>query len=45
MVSGQFAGYNISINNKVANFTDKARFCQQANNWLNEKYGKGVERI
>lgn len=44
-VSGQFAGYNISINNKVANFTDKARFCQQADNWLNEKYGKEVESM
>ena len=41
-ISGQFAGYNIAVNNKVANFTDKARLCTLANKWLNEKYGEGV---
>lgn len=39
-VSGQFAGYNISTNSKIAYFNDKAMLCHQANEWLNEKYGK-----
>lgn len=38
-VSGQFAGYNISVNNKVAYYNDKARYCLQADNWLNEQNG------
>ena len=43
--SGHFTGYNITINNKMAYYKDKARYCTQANNWLNEKYGKEVESI
>lgn len=39
-ISGQFAGYNISVNSKVAYYNDKARFCLQADNWLNERYGQ-----
>lgn len=42
--SGHFAGYNITINNKMAYYKDKARYCTQANNWLNEKYGKEEEQ-
>lgn len=38
-LSGQFAGYNVSVNNKVAYYNDKARYCMQANNWLDEQYG------
>lgn len=37
--SGHFAGYNIASNNKMAYYKDKARYCLQADNWLNEKYG------
>ena len=39
-VSGHFAGYNIASNNKMAYYKDKARYCSQANNWLNERYEK-----
>lgn len=39
-ISGQFAGYNISINSKIAYYNDKARFCSQADKWLNEHYGQ-----
>lgn len=38
-LSGQFAGYNVSVNNKVAYYNDKAKYCMQADNWLCEKYG------
>ena len=44
-ISGQFAGYNISINSKIAEFNDKTTLCNQADNWLNEHYGKGVESM
>ena len=36
--SGHFAGYNIASNNKMAYYKDKARYCLQADNWLNERY-------
>lgn len=38
--SGHFAGYNIASNNKMAYYKDKARYCLQADNWLNERYGQ-----
>ncbi len=44
-ISGQFAGYNISINSKIAEFNDKTTLCNQADNWLNEHCGKGVQSM
>lgn len=37
-VSGQYSGYTNSIIDRVEHYTDKAKWCNRAKNWLDEKF-------
>ncbi|MCX4361760.1 MAG: hypothetical protein OSJ74_00010 [Clostridia bacterium] len=39
-ITGRFKGYALINDVYVGHFKDKARYCLQANNWLNERYGQ-----
>lgn len=41
-ITGRFKGYALINDVYVGHFKDKARYCLQANNWLNERYGQAT---
>ncbi len=41
-ITGRFKGYALINDVYVGHFKDKARYCLQADNWLNERYGQAL---